>query len=75
MKRGAALETGFSLACPGTVGLYTWYSGVVYLVAAKAVAGVHDEGLPSMVVLTHIQAVINAEVLDLQNGEQRGEPG
>lgn len=33
------------------------------LVAAKAVAGVHDEGLPSMVLLTHIQALIDAKVL------------
>jgi hypothetical protein len=28
-----------------------------------------------MVVLSHIQALIRAEVLDLQNGEQRGKPG
>lgn len=38
-------------------------------------AGVHDEGLPSMVLLTHIQALVDAEVLYLQYGEQRREPG
>lgn len=38
-------------------------------------AGVHDEGLPSVVVLTDIQALIDAEVLYLQYGEQTGELG
>lgn len=54
---------------PALVGL------AVYLVAAKVMAGVHDEGLSSLVVLTHVQALIDAEVLYLQNSEQRGEPG
>lgn len=49
-----------------------WDGRAVYLIAPKAVAGIHDEGLPSMVVLTHIQASINAKVLDLQDGKQRG---
>lgn len=48
--------------------------GGAYLVATQAVAGVHDEGLPPVVVLTHIQTLIGAEVPDLQSGEQRGEP-
>lgn len=43
-----------------------------YLVATKAVAGVHDEGLPPVVVLPHIQALVDAEVPDLQNGEREG---
>lgn len=43
-----------------------------YLVAAKAMAGVHDEGLPPVVVLPHIQALVDAEVPDLQNGEREG---
>lgn len=38
-------------------------------------AGVHDEGLASIVILSHIEAMIHAEVLELQNVEQRGEPG
>lgn len=47
----------------------------MYLVATKTVAGIHDERLPSMVLLTHIQALIDTKVLYLQNGEQRGKPG
>lgn len=50
----------------------TWYGWAVYLIATEAMAGIHDEGLPSMVVLTHIQALINAKVLDLQDSKQRG---
>lgn len=38
-------------------------------------AGVHDEGLPPTVVLAHVQALIDAKVLYLQNSEQGGEPG
>ena len=64
MKREDAPETGLPRA-----GLS------LYLVAAKAMAGVHDEGLSSIVILSHIQAMIRAEVLKLQNVEQRGEPG
>lgn len=45
------------------------------LVASEAVAGVHNERLPSMVVFTHIQTLIDAKVLDLQNDEQRRKPG
>lgn len=47
----------------------------VYLVATEAVAGVQDEGLSPVVVLSHVQTVIHAEVLELQDGEQRGSPG
>ena len=47
----------------------------VYLVATEAMAGVQDEGLSPVVVLSHIQTVIHAEVLELQDGEQRGSPG
>lgn len=46
----------------------------IYLVATKTVAGIHDERLLSMVLLTHIQALVDTEVLYLQNGEQRGKP-
>lgn len=44
----------------------------LYLIAAKVVADIHDEGLPSAVVLTYIQTLIGAQILDLQRGEQRG---
>lgn len=47
----------------------------VYLIAAEAVAGIQDEGLSPVVVLSHVQAVIHAEVLELQDGEQKGDPG
>ena len=47
----------------------------VYLVATEAMAGVQDDGLSPVVVLSHIQTVIHAEVLELQDGEQRGSPG
>lgn len=46
--------------------------GAGYLVAAQAVAGVHDEGLPPVVVLTHIQTLIDAEVPDLQDESREG---
>lgn len=40
----------------------------LYLIAAEVVADVHDERLPSAVVLTHIQTLTGAEVLDLHRG-------
>ena len=38
-------------------------------------AGIQDEGLSPIVVLSHVQAVIHAEVPELQDGEQKGDPG
>lgn len=55
------------LLCPA------WRGRTRYLVATEAVARVHDEGLPSSVVLTHVQALTKAEVLDLQEDKQRGQ--
>lgn len=42
-----------------------------YLVATEAMAGIHGEGLISLVVLPHIQASVEFQVLDLQYGEWR----
>lgn len=42
-----------------------------YLVATEAMAGIHGEGLISLVVLPHMQAFVEFQVLDLQYGEWR----
>lgn len=48
-------------------------AGGWYLVAAEAVAGVEDEGLLPLVVLPHIQALVEFQVPDLR-GEQVERP-